>query len=546
MKKTIKKISFVLEKKEKHKAFVMLICSIMTAFLETATAGLLVLWVKAGAIPNIKIFGNDLSLSMITTALGITFLLKVFFTIFESYYQNFKIREIVSSIVKRVFRSYARLPYIDYIKKNSSYYQSVLETDSDKLGTLMLSITACVAECIIALFLMGFLFFLEKKIFLNIVVLACLGWMVQRFFLSKILKKIGIQWQDERVFATKTTYQFFHGFKEIVLRNNTEIFLNHAHEHLKKRERSRAFYDFLSVLNRPILEFGFFVIVFAMISTHKNNEILPIMGGFAYAGFRLIPSLTRIAHQLTSIRFYEPSLNVIVDALKSSQELMQTQNSFQFEKGITFQSVSFFFQKEVPILKDVTFFIKKGEKIGITGETGSGKSTLLDILLGFLNPMSGSVLIDDQYPVNCLEWRSLIGYVPQSIYLLDASIKENILFGAIGCDEEKLANVICQSQLEHLIEKLPDGVNTIVGERGVKLSGGERQRIAIARALYTNPEVIIFDEATSALDHETEQKIMDTIYEVGKQKTLIMIAHRLSTLEKCDRIIRIEKGYNVV
>ena len=188
--------------------------------------------------------------------------------------------------------------------------------------------------------------------------------------------------------------------------------------------------------------------------------------------------------------------------------------------------------------------IKKGECVGFVGETGSGKSTLIDIILGLLKPTAGSILIDNLYPVNSYQWHQKIGYVPQATYLIDDTIEANIAFGEKieKIDHAHLLKVIEDAQLSSFISQLPSGVKTIVGERGIKLSGGERQRISIARALYRNPEVLIFDEATSALDNDTERRLMETIYSVSKNRTVIMIAHRLSTLNRCDRIINISHG----
>jgi ATP-binding cassette subfamily C protein len=197
---------------------------------------------------------------------------------------------------------------------------------------------------------------------------------------------------------------------------------------------------------------------------------------------------------------------------------------------------------EKDALSHVSFEIKKGECIGIVGETGSGKSTLIDLILGLLRPYHGSLLIDGEYPVNAPEWHKKIGYVPQSTYLTDNSIEKNIAFGEEEVDAEKLNFAIDAAQLRKFVDAFPQGVQTVVGERGVRLSGGERQRIAIARALYRNPEVLIFDEATSALDSETEARLMETISSVSKNRTVIMIAHRVSTLANCHRIIVMDQG----
>jgi ATP-binding cassette subfamily C protein len=196
-------------------------------------------------------------------------------------------------------------------------------------------------------------------------------------------------------------------------------------------------------------------------------------------------------------------------------------------------------------LQQINLTISKGECIGIIGETGSGKSTLTDIILGLLKPNQGEVLVDDKFPVHSYQWHSRIGYVPQSVYLVDDTIAANVAFGdaLAELNSEKLQHAIHGAQLQQFIEKLPNGVDTMVGERGVQLSGGERQRIAIARALYRDPEILIFDEATSALDNETESRLMDTIDAIHqKQLTIIMIAHRLTTLKNCSRIVVMKNG----
>ncbi|MGI9214554.1 MAG: ATP-binding cassette domain-containing protein, partial [Gammaproteobacteria bacterium] len=191
---------------------------------------------------------------------------------------------------------------------------------------------------------------------------------------------------------------------------------------------------------------------------------------------------------------------------------------------------------------NISFKINKGESIGIVGETGSGKSTLVDLMLGLLKPYIGSILVDGKYPVNAYQWHQKLGYVPQKIYLTDDTIEQNIAFGEKEIDSGKLNAAIDAAQLRKLIDTLPKGSKTMVGERGIRLSGGESQRVVIARALYHKPEVLIFDESTSALDNETENRLMETIYSVSKARTVIMIAHRLTTLKNCDRIVVMEQG----
>jgi ATP-binding cassette subfamily C protein len=216
---------------------------------------------------------------------------------------------------------------------------------------------------------------------------------------------------------------------------------------------------------------------------------------------------------------------------------------FQFDQDIEIKDLSFrYLNTEKDALSHVSLQIKKGECVGIVGETGSGKSTLVDLILGLLKPSHGSILIDGQYPVHSYEWHQKIGYVPQNIYLTDDTIEKNIAFGEKDIDLNRLNLAIDAAQLRKFIDALPEGVKTVVGERGIRLSGGERQRIAIARALYRSPEVLIFDEATSALDNDTEARLMKTINAVSRDRTVIMIAHRLTTLKDCNRIVVMDKG----
>jgi len=274
--------------------------------------------------------------------------------------------------------------------------------------------------------------------------------------------------------------------------------------------------------------------------------MIGILSGYLYVGFRLMPGLNRIINQLNLFKSAIPSIERVHQEYTTvaAKENYINIPDFVFKKSICLQNISFsYLNIEKNVIKNVSLEINKGECIGIVGETGSGKSTLVDVILGLLKPHEGSVLIDEKYQVNSYQWHKKIGYVPQSVYLIDDTIEANIAFGDKEVDELKLNIAIDAAQLRKFIDALPNGYKTIVGERGIRLSGGERQRISIARALYRNPEVLVFDEATSALDNETESRLMETINAVRQNHTVIMIAHRLTTLRDCDRIIVMENGF---
>jgi ATP-binding cassette subfamily C protein len=359
----------------------------------------------------------------------------------------------------------------------------------------------------------------------------------------------GKKLQEASLLTDQNLLQFFHGFKEILLFGKRDAFINAYQFNSLKKSKVRATQTATNHLPRMVIEVlfvGLFVVIISYLcfKHDASHKIIGILGGYLYVGFRLMPGLNRIISQLNVFKSVIPSIERVHQEYNTvaAQENYINVPDFQFNKNITFNNVCFkYLNTDKDALSNINLEIKKGECIGIVGETGSGKSTLIDLLLGLLKPYQGTVLIDGKYPANSKQWHQKIGYVPQSVYLIDDTIKANIAFGekASEVDLIRLNKAIDNAQLRKFIDQLEHGLNTVVGERGIRLSGGERQRIAIARALYREPEVLIFDEATSALDNETEARLMETIGLVKKERTVVMVAHRLSTLDGCDRVIAI-------
>ncbi|HLD96065.1 MAG TPA: ABC transporter ATP-binding protein, partial [Alphaproteobacteria bacterium] len=321
-------------------------------------------------------------------------------------------------------------------------------------------------------------------------------------------------------------------------------------EHSLIKAKAVALQSATNQLPRMVLEVLFiaiFVVTICVLCLEHETPVtmMGTLGGYLYVGFRVMPGLNRILNQLNTVKSSTPYIERVYKeytTLEAVDAYVSVKN-FSFKDSLKIQNVFYRYPNTAKdVLEDISLEIKKGSCVGIIGQTGSGKSTLVDLVLGLLKPTKGSILIDNKYPVNCQEWHKHIGYVPQSIYLIDDTIEANIVFGDNHVDEVRLNEAVKASQLGRFIEKLPSGVKTLVGERGVRLSGGERQRIAIARALYRNPDVLIFDEATSALDNETEARLMETIHKVSQNRTVIMIAHRLTTLRDCSSIIHLENG----
>jgi ATP-binding cassette subfamily B protein len=283
------------------------------------------------------------------------------------------------------------------------------------------------------------------------------------------------------------------------------------------------------------------------------TTVIPILGALALGAQRLLPALQQVYSSYSTIRGVEVSLKDVLDLLNQPlpEYVGQPPSALiPFEREIQLKNLSFGYTKDTSlVLKNINLCIAKGERIGFMGVTGSGKSTLLDIVMGLLQPTDGKLTID-QKPINSQNrraWQAHIAHVPQNVYLSDSTIEENIAFGVSKekIDRQRVKKAAKQAQIGELIEEWKDGYQTLVGERGIRLSGGQRQRISIARALYKKADVLIFDEATSALDNETEQAVMEAIKGLGEKLTILIIAHRLTTLKGCDRVVKLNKDHSL-
>jgi ABC-type multidrug transport system fused ATPase/permease subunit len=302
-----------------------------------------------------------------------------------------------------------------------------------------------------------------------------------------------------------------------------------------------------------ILAVGSLIGTITFLSNQKIDlmSVMPVVGLYSFAFIRLIPSVTAIIRSIQGIKFSTPALEVVHADFKklayTPTEIQNSQHNNQHIKfkNISLQNISLAYTEDKNVIDGLSMEINKGEAIGITGPSGSGKTTLINLILGLFKPDSGLIYVnDEEIHTNLGNWRSLIGYVPQSITLVDASIRENVALGLEGSliDNHKVWSVLKEANLEKFVHELPQQLDTFIGENGMRISGGQRQRLGLARALYRNPEVIVFDEATSALDVETEKRITEEIMKLSGKRTLIIVAHRTSTIKDCDVIYYIKDG----
>ena len=359
--------------------------------------------------------------------------------------------------------------------------------------------------------------------------------------------------------TTKWILQSFSGIKEIKVANSESFFIHNYDKNYSQFAVLQRQQSMLKFIPRPIMEavcicgLLLAVIIKMQFSSADIKSFVPILTAFVVAAIRMLPSFNRITGNFGSMMFDKPAIDSVYhDLLEIEQLMAQRQTTEKADCKITLQeqlameNISFRYpESEKWILKDAALTIRKNCSVALIGASGAGKTTAVDLMLGLLEPQGGCVKVDGtDIRTHMTSWHQSIGYIPQTIYLMDDTIRANIAFGVQeeDIDEAMLAQAIREAQLDTFVASLPEGADTVIGDRGVKLSGGQRQRIGIARALYRDPQVLILDEATSALDNETEREVMEAIDGLHGQRTMVVIAHRLTTIKNCDEIYEVADG----
>jgi ABC-type multidrug transport system fused ATPase/permease subunit len=384
-----------------------------------------------------------------------------------------------------------------------------------------------------------------------VIVLGSSAWLFQRSNQSR-LARWGVARQHHEAFRVQFLQEGLGGAKDVKLLGREQFFLDRYSVHNAETARVWQLQQTLFQLPRLWLELiavaALAILVWTMLAQGRELAVLmSTLGLFTAAAFRLLPSVNRALGAFQSLQYGLPAIDRLLGEVH--EEVTAPSPATQpaaFDAAIDVQDVSYAYPGAgATSLANVTVTVRKGEAVGFIGPSGSGKSTLVDLILGLLTPNAGRVLVDGRDIQECLRsWQNRTGYVPQTVYLTDDTLRRNIAFGVpdAAIDNAAVQRAIAASQLSDFIAALPAGLDTVIGERGVRLSGGQRQRIGIARALYTDPDVLVLDEATSALDSATEQSVMDAVAALHGSKTLLVVAHRLSTVEYCDRIYRLDHG----
>ena len=490
-------------------------------------------------------------------ALVLIFVLKSLYMFFLIYVQNRFALNRQIEMSKRLFQSYIYKPYEYFFNKNTAELMRNVNTlvPSIVQGMLVAGL-ALLTEYMIIVFIVILLLIIDPISTISLVaVLGSIGFL----YFYVLRNKLDVAAKKQNVFGTDMTKQVKEGLgsiKDIKVLGREENFLNSYEKSGRIFARVTAFFNLSNQSPRLLIETVAVsgLVILVVINALRNpdmNASLPTIALFGMAAIRIMPSLNRILGYLTSIRFNTVHFDKIYDDLKEATRLnkhaSEQREKMKFEQNIKIQNMSYrYSDSNESVLENVNLTIEKGQAIGLKGESGAGKTTLVDILLGLLTPESGAVLVDDvNINNNIAGWHKNIGYVPQSIFVIDDTVAANVAFGVPkeDIDIERVWESLEIANLKETVEALELGVDTTVGESGIRLSGGQRQRLGIARALYHNPEILILDEATSSLDNESERVISDAITKIGHTKTMIIIAHRLNTLEKCDVIYEVkDKG----
>ena len=460
-----------------------------------------------------------------------------------------------------LLRSYASRPYSYFLQRNSALLSQRIQDIHSFTVNVLLPLGEILTRLVLISMLAATVFYVQPFVAVGALVLLGGFYLLAFLWIRPRTRKIGQMIQNHNVGFWKNTNQFLHAIKTVFVHGKTGYFIEKAIQHSAETTKYQSLIPIYSngprYLIEPIAYGGLVGIVVVLALQGKPfSDILPNLMVMAMAGYRLLPSLQLLFGQLvavaannyTLVQLEEEILEIEQESAGASADIAEASGKLPFLHGISLEGVTYRYpESENDVIKELSLMIEKNESIGIAGPSGSGKSTLVDLILGLHAPSAGIIKVDSA-PItseNISSWRSMIGYVPQDIYLLDDTIAANIAFGidTQKIDSKALQEAARGAHILDFIRALPEGFNTVVGERGVRLSGGQRQRIGVARALYHAPEVLVLDEATSALDHDTEKAVMETITLLKGKLTIIIIAHRLSTLEHCSRVIRLGEKY---
>ncbi len=574
----LQKVSYLFDRKQKRQIAGLALLILIGGLLETVGVSMLLPVVQAIMDPE-QLMENEL-VGKVTKALHIEtsrqliilmlgalialYVVKNAYLLFQTYVQNTFVTRNRNRMISRVMREFLNRPYEEYLGADIPTVFRLTDSDIPNAFQLILVMIQMVTEIVVAGFLCIVLVVVSPVMSLFI---FCI-FLGMTLMITKVLKPrlnaIGHKNQQIQSRIAKWRIQSIYGLKDVKVLHREEFFVRNYYESGAIGADVARNYAVFNNLPRLLIETIFMasMLLFIMLYMLRGGNItvlIPQLSAFAVAGIRVMPGTNRINTYLSEIAYSQPCLDYLYENLTANMKMdvngsvtglargggAQTQEvRTHLQDKIVLDHITYAYPNtEKNIFTDAHMEVKKGQSVGIMGPSGAGKSTVVDILLGLLRVQAGTITCDGVNIFdNYADWLSKIGYIPQSIYLIDESIRDNIAFGIDGdkIDDRRIWEVLEEAQLKEFVEELPEGLDTTIGDRGVRISGGQRQRLGIARALYHNPEILVFDEATSALDNDTEKAVMDAINNFHGRKTMVIIAHRLNTIAKCDVIYKVD------
>ena len=575
--KILKKLNKLLDGKQKRKMVVIIFLMLIGGILESLSISVVIPVMKVLLDPESVVTNkymaavyNGLHLtstmqftSIMMIALILAFVLKNLFLFLQNVVQLRFVYTNQFATSRRMMINFMKRPYEYYLNADTSVIQRMITSDVNNMYGLILSLLQLTSEIVVFTCLVIVLVMVDATMVLTIAGLLIVILIVIKVVLKPIMMKAGQDNQDYYSGLYKWIEESVMGIKEIKVANKEQYFIKEYAKCGYGYVDAVQKYNIFNATPRLLIEticiaglVGYMLVV--MLNGATLDGMIPQLSVFGLAAMRLLPSANRINNYTTSISYFEPFFMGVSDNLQ--EEIHDDNVTYDAEAYMQKKIVEKLPVKKEIVLSDITYkypntdvkifdhagmTIPVGAAVGIVGTSGAGKTTIVDILLGLLELESGAILadgvdVDGHYE----EWLKNIGYIPQTIFMIDSTIRKNVAFGYAdeNIDDERVWAVLKEAQLDEFVRGLPEGLDTGIGERGIRISGGQRQRIGIARALFEDPEVLVLDEATSALDNDTEAAIMESINRLHGKKTLIIIAHRLQTIEKCDMVFRVENG----
>ncbi len=574
-KKVLKQLSAILDKGQKLQIAGLMIMILIAGVLEMGSASLVVPLVQA--VLDEESFGQQEYVHILSKIIGVTdtrtliyimlsavmfaFIFKNAFIILQTYVQARFANRNRARCTTNLLWQYLHRPYEYYLYAETSDIIRTIYGDMDNIFNMLLVCMNFVAEVVVSACLGLFLLILDWQMTALVVGLLGLLMLLELKIIKPHLNRSGEGSRITQAGMYKWILQSAAGIKDVKTLHKEYYFTEQYSESAEGYANHQIVNNVLSNLPRLLIEsvaiVGILAYVMIRIATGSDmSSLLPTISGFAIAAMRLLPSVNRMNTYMANIAYYEPALQYIYDNVNTKglseenalvvhkDDIRNHKNVITMDKEIKLENITFAYPNtDKNIFEDANMLIPVGKSVGVVGPSGSGKTTIVDALLGLLKTQKGIISCDgadifSDYP----GWLSHIGYIPQNIYMLDDTVRKNIAFGVReeDIDDERVWKVLEEAQMKEFVEALPDKLDAAIGERGIRISGGQRQRLGIARALYHDPELLIFDEATSALDNDTETAIMEAIDKLHGEKTMVIIAHRLRTIENCDMIYEVK------